>query len=201
MNTIDHATLAALIAGIDKTARDHEREWGIDRLPTLVDDDLRAKFYRQRAKWSEAIERAYDSGDRPLTPDRLETIQALGDGLKRGWAAMASTASGEGHRPISAEVWEMTLQDGSKAALVRSTAEAGYLVDEGRYKAVWTLDEIANVIAINLTAAFVEAKTVWPGAVIMRPTTPLTREGDDLPFGDELPVVNGRTLDLEAEFG
>jgi hypothetical protein len=219
MNTEDHATLAAIIRGVDATAREHEREWGSDRLFDLIDDELRAKFYRQQAKWSAAIEAAYETGACPLTPAELETVQTLSEGLRRGWAAMAEQAAENGARAIRPEIWEMTLADGSKAALVRSSAEASVIdcVPE-RYVSIWTLDEIVNVIAINLPASIAEAKTAWPKTVILKGPK-WNPQGDEIPFGSDdgqvednaeafgkiniAPVVvtPRGPIDLEAEFG
>lgn len=191
MNTTDHATLAALIAGVDQTARAHEQEWGLDRLPMLVSDDLRAKFFRQQAKWSDALNVAYETNDRPLTPPELTTLADLSAGLQRGWSAMGAQATESGHRALRPEIWEMRLSDGSKAALVRSVAEAGHVADQiahggSTYVAVWTLDEIVNVIAINLPTVIAEAKSVFPAAKLQVPDGPKwTPEGDAIPFGEE----------------
>ena len=186
MTPQDAATLQALIEAIDLTARQHERTWGLDRLPSLVPTDLRARFYRQQAKWSEAVNDAYEL-QRPLTLDEIDQITATTAALQRGWAAMAASAEQEGHEPISATVWEMRLSDGSKAALVRTVAEAAHVLDTGRYVAVWTLDEIVNVIAVNLSKAIVEAKAVRSRTKTDRSWV---REGDDIPFGsDERPDV------------
>ena len=57
----DHATLKAYIDGVDAIARAAETAWGIGRLPMLVDDELRAKFYRQQARWRFALETAYEA--------------------------------------------------------------------------------------------------------------------------------------------
>lgn len=202
----DHATLAALIRGVDATAREHEREWGSDRLFDLIDDDLRAKFYRQQAKWSAAVNEAYETSEgRPLTRDQLDQITQLSEGLRRGWAAMASQASEKGARAIRPEIWEMVLADGSKAALVRSMAEASVLdVVPGRYVSIWTLDEIVNVITINLPASIAEAKTVWPKAVILKGPK-WNPGGDEIPFGDVESVaaegVEGGAEDPAEAFG
>ena len=132
---------------------------------------------------------------------------------------MAAQASEKGARAIRPEIWELTLSDGSKAALVRSSAEASVIdcVPE-RYVSIWTLDEIVNVIAINLPASIVEAKTVWPKAVILKGPK-WNPQGDEIPFGsddglvedaaeafgkiDIQPVVEKPRgpIDLEAEFG
>lgn len=197
----DHATVAALIAGLDAVARDHEKTWGLDRLPLLVGDDTRAKFFRQKARWSAAIEQAYETDPRPLAQDQLADLRSLTDGLKRGWQAMGEEAEKNGHQAISPTVWEMTLADGAKAAVVASAADAA-AIEPNRYVQIWTLDEIANVIEINLAAAFVQAKTIWPQSVVKLTGPKWSPQGDEIPFGDEpqpaAPMTAG--ADLASEF-
>ena len=45
----------AILDGLDETARQMERKWGVGRLRLLVDDALRAKFDAQKAKLDAAI--------------------------------------------------------------------------------------------------------------------------------------------------
>jgi len=166
---------------------------------------MRSRFYRQQTKWSSAISNAYEMQCN-LTVTDLSAIQALSEGLRRGWVAMATQAAQNGAKPIDAEVWEMRLHDGSKGAMVRSAAEARHLVetgrDEGTYVAVWTLDEIVNVIAINLGAAVVEAK-IAKQAPKEKLDTSWIKHGDAIPFGDNpTGSVGGHavSVDVLADF-
>lgn len=197
MTPTDAATLQALIEGADATAREHEQTWGLDRLPTLVDDPLRARFYRQKAKWSTVMEDAYNL-QRSLTPAELEAAVEMTAALKRGWQAMATQAAKNGAEPITADVWEMRLSDGSRAALVRTTAEAAHVIDtgrdDGRYVAVWTLDEIVSVIAANLSVSVSKAQAVK--ALSPKVDRSWLREGDAVPFGDE-PALTRVLADFE----
>lgn len=187
MTPEDHATVAAYIAGVDKVAREHEHEWGIGRLEYLADDELRAKFGRQMAKWRSAIDAAYDTPDRSPAPKAvLDAVRDTGHGVARGWAALASTALADGHKPVEATVWEVGLANGSVAALVRTTAEGAKVLDDGRYKIVFTLDEVAHIFAINMAPIVTEAKRVFPGATVfgVRETVDRswTKNGEQIPF-------------------
>lgn len=192
MSCTDHATLAAWIAGVDKVATEHEREWGVGRLEYLADDELRAKFARQMVKWREALEAAYDyPADRPIPVAIMEAAQEAGGGVKRGWLALSTRARLEGFEPIEATIWEVALENGFVAALVRTNAEAAKVLDDGRYKSVYTLDEVANIFAANLAPALQEAKRVFPGATLSvgRGGTAWIAKGDAIPFGDTVDVV------------
>lgn len=179
----DCATLQAHVHGVDAVAKAAEAEWGVERLPMLVDTDLRAKFYRQGAKWEEALRAAW--GAKILTRDLLDAVAAKSAAMQRAWAALIDAASVAGHRPIRPEVWEARLKDGSVAAIVQTNAEAAHVLADGRHVNVWTLAEVANVIDA-LPDAIGQAKTVFPGAKFVAPANDRSwvRNGDAIPFGD-----------------
>lgn len=176
----DCATLQAYFEGVDHARSEAEAEWGVGRLPMLVSDDMRAKFNRQKARWSNAYQAAWNS-DR-LTAAQLADVQSAAGGMQRAFAALATAASEAGHRPIKPWVWETTLADGSVAAVVQTDAEAAHVIAEGRCVQVYTLAEIANVIDA-LPPALKLAKTVFPGATVQTPhDRSWVRDGDPIPF-------------------
>jgi hypothetical protein len=175
----DCATLKAHADGVDNTARAMEEKWGMDRLPLLVSDDTRAKFYRQKVKWYDALEAAW-STDRLTGPQMADAIAKCAS-MTRAWLALDAEASQKPVQPLSAEVWEVRLQDGTIAALCRSTASAGHVISEGRYVAVYTADEIANVLDA-LPGSILKAKEIWPGAKIQKSKNPMPVGGDPIPF-------------------
>ena len=174
----DAATLAAYVAGVDRAAVEMETKWGMDRLPMLVSDDLRAKFNRQAASWSEAVAAAYDA-DR-VTGAQMQAVTVKAAAMQRAWAALDAFAEEAGHRAIAPWVWEARLHDGSVAAVVQTNAEASKVITEGRFLRVFTLEEIANVIdALGVVSL---AKATFPGAKIQP-----TRRTHMLPFDDAIP--------------
>lgn len=181
----DCATLQAHLDGVDQVAKEAEAEWGVDRLPVLVDVELRAKFYRQRVKWMDAMQTAW--GSKMLTRDQLDAVAGKSAAMQRAWGALVDAASVAGHRPIRAEVWEARLKDGSVVALVQTNAEAAKVLADGRHVQVYTLAEVANVIDA-LPEAIGLAKVVFPGAKFVVPEAAgdrtWLRHGDVIPFGD-----------------
>jgi len=175
----DCAALAAYIAGVDDFARIAETKWGMDRLPMLVTDDLRAKFNRQADLWSQAITEAHEA--RHLTRDQLQAVVARSAAMKRAWTALDIAAEEAGHRPVAPWVWEARLKDGTVAAIVQTNAEASHVIAEGRHVAVYTLEEVANVI--DSLGSLSIAKQIFPGAKV-RPQrdTSWVRHGDPVPF-------------------
>jgi hypothetical protein len=180
----DAATHQAYFAGADEAARQAEAKWGIDRLPLLVDAELRAKFERQRVRFREALEAAWSAD--PVTRDHLERVASASGAMERAWQALDRAAEEAGHRPVIANVWEVALADGTIAAFVQSNAEAGKVVAEGRYLRVFTLAEVGNVLDA-LPELVNRAKETFPGATIQPRRTPSDRswargDGDAIPF-------------------
>jgi hypothetical protein len=181
----DCATLQAHLDGVDHVAKEAEAEWGVDRLPMLVEAELRAKFYRQREKWREAMETAW--GSKMLTRDQLDAAASKSAAMQRAWRALEVAATEAGHRSIRANVWEARLKDGSVVAVVQTNAEASKVLADGRHVNVYTMAEFANVIDA-LPEAIGMAKTVFPGAKFVVPEAAgdrtWLRQGDAIPFGD-----------------
>lgn len=160
----DAATLAAHIMGVDEVARRYETEWGVGRLPMLVDDEMRAKFMRQGARFRDAFEAAYAS--KVLTRDQLDAAAKAAGGMQRAWVALDAAAKAAGHKPVDPDIWEAVLEDGSIACIVRTNADASKVLRDGRALNVWTLDEVAR--AIDALPDIVRAaKETWPGTKVV----------------------------------
>lgn len=182
MTNEDSITLKALIDGLDETARAMEAKWGVERLPLLVDDELRGKFERQRAKTYEALQAAYQA--KFMTRDLLEATTKAVTALKRGWGVLDAQATETRQMPISAvvTVLEGRTHDGMVLAVVGTNAEARHVLQEGRAMVVLTLEEIANLLA-SAGSVITETKRLFPGAVVAKSRTPTP---DWYPDGDEI---------------
>ncbi len=186
MPTPDDAnTLTALVAGLDATAKAMEAKWGVERLPLLVPAELRAKFEAQRTKCYEALEDAWHSD--MLTRDQLERAKRMVVGMERGWAALDAAATQDSQLPIAAvtTVLETAGHHGRVIAVVASNAEASHVMAEGRAVDVYTMEEIANIVAA-LPEAITAARRVFPGAQVQPPKRDRSwvKDGDPIPFGD-----------------
>lgn len=186
----DAITLAAIYDQIQIARAEAEAVWGRDRLRGLVSPDLAERMARQLGRWSLAYEAAW-AADR-VTGDQMEAVRAAGAATARGWAAMHAAATEAGHRPLTAEVWEVGLEGGGLVAIVRDNDAAAHVLADaaGRYGAVYTLAEIGCVIDA-LPKAMAEAKAEWPAAKLQTPeprdrswsTGPRHLQGDEIPFG------------------
>ena len=159
----DQTTLKAHIDGVDHIAQRMEAKWGVDRLPLLVDAEMRAKFYRQGQRMREALEACY--GAKVITRDMLDAVAKATGGMERAWAALDKAATEKGEKPIDPDVWETALSDGSLVAIVQTNADASKVIRDGRLKNVWTLEEVAR--AIEAFPDIVRSiKEKFPGALV-----------------------------------
>ena len=165
----------------DATAAQMEAKWGVDRLRLLVGPELREKFDRQRY----LLNRAIWHGE-------LEDVRRESGRAVKAWLALDVAATAAGATPLDALVWEVavgTADDVHVAAIVPDNAHAHRVIAEGRKVAVYTLEEIARLLAAMPTVA--KAKTLWPGATVTASRKsiddPLLAIGDtDTPLDDDI---------------
>jgi hypothetical protein len=170
------------IDGVDATAMAMEQKWGAGRLRLLVSPELREKFDRQRYLWNQAIWH----GD-------LESIRVQSARMTSAWKALDGAAVAAGALKLDPVVWEVTLEDGRVAAIVRTYEEAHDVIRQNRAVITFSLDEIGRMIS-NYPAVLA-AKSVFPGATVeavRRPADPLNAIRDssgglDDPIDDPLP--------------
>lgn len=166
----------AVIDTTDQVAATMEAKWGCGRLRLLVAPELTEKFDRQRYKWNQAIWH----GD-------LEEVRLQAGRMTAAWRALDQAAINAGAQPLAPNVWEITLADGTVAAIVPDHAQAHAVVAQGRKVVVYSLDEISRMLSDYRRVT--EAKITFPGAVV----TDVRR-----PQGDPLDAVIDTQLDLDA---
>ena len=135
-----------------------EVKWGRDRLRLLVDTALREKFDRQRyltsqARWS----------------GQLDDVQREARRMAAAWRTLDKAATESGAQVLDPAMWEVTLDDGTVATLVREPQLANRVLADGRRINVYTLQEIANMI--SAFPEVVQAKETFPGAKVEKTKT------------------------------
>ena len=102
----------------------------------LVNEDLRARFDRQRLAYNRSVWR----GD-------LAEVETHAGAMIRGYEALDKAAMEGGAEKLGLpQVWELILPDGSIGALVQSEAEAEVVLDSAAYQMVWTTHEVSEVL-------------------------------------------------------
>lgn len=175
----DHYKKRSLTEGLDHLAKQMETKWGVDRLPLLVSDQLRAAFYQQKDLLNEAL----TSGD-------LALIDIQVGGMKRAWEALDQAATQSGQPILSADIWEVKLPvSGRVVAFVKTSAEAQAIARPDLE--TWTVSEIAQLID-GMDENVRAVKQLFPGAEVTAITKKETpSQTDEKPFdwskGDEIP--------------
>jgi hypothetical protein len=163
--------IRSMVDGLGQVAASMEQKWGIGRLRLIVSDVLRARFDEQKDRLDAAIQ---------FGQERHVAVQV--EAMKRAWIFLDRSASDDGQKPLSPEVWECTLPgSGEVVSIVRTEAEAHHVARESR---VFTVAEIATLIeALGGTALAV--KQVFPGAALVgvrrKPPVDWSR-GDEIGF-------------------
>lgn len=143
----------AAIDGADALEVELELKWGRARLPLLVSQELREKFYRQKYLFSHARWRG-----------ELIDVQRESDRMIKAWKALDRAATAAGAIPIDPAVFEVRLADGTVAAIVREPDLANKVALDGRKVNVYTLEEIGRMISAFPEIAAV--KEAFPGAEV-----------------------------------
>lgn len=163
----------AEIDEVDLVAVEAERHWGPGRLRLLVGPELRAKFDSQRLKLDTAIQ----TGE-------LEDVRREARRMVTAWKALDRTAREAGKLPVQPDCWEVALDGGMVAVIVRDEEKAGLVRDCGREKVVYTLEEVARLLKAYPTLA--KAKAAFSGATVTKISVPPDRAdrlfSDDIPF-------------------
>ena len=176
----------AHIDGADDVANQMELRWGVGRLRLLVSADMRERFDRQRYLYAQAVQH----GD-------LEAVIQQSRRMIAAYTTLDRLALEAQAQALDREVFEVVLDGGRVAAVVRTMEAARFINAQGRDVTVYTMEEIGHLL--SGFGAIVKAKQVWPGAAVEKvyrpiqdplnaigdPTgfdSPLDGDGDEIPF-------------------
>ena len=152
-----------------------EAEWGIDRLPDLVDMELRDRFNRQMQKLNDAI-RADDGHE-----VKRQVVVTL-----KGYAKLIEVATANGHKPLTGEAWEAQVDDGSIVCITRNPDEACKAARERKGVTVYSVDEVARIITMwqrdNVDGMVAATKAAFEGAQVAAARYKDEVKDDELPF-------------------
>lgn len=167
----------AALATYDAVVRASEVKWGIDRLPLLVEADLRDRFWAQMDVLNAALEKG--SG--------VEVEEAVASTI-RGVQALERRAEELGAQPVTGEVWEETTPNGAVVAVCRDASEIAKIRDDGRVDRVYTMSEVAAIVEAweesKPGQAVNKVKSLFDGATIesVRPKAVESDLNDEIPF-------------------
>lgn len=158
-------SISAMIMTVDERARDCNRKWGTNRLPHLVPFEWLERFRSQKRKWETAC---FECAGSPKAED-IDTVRKHGEAMLRAFDRLEDLAVEAGHLPTPPQQWEFELKDGTPVILVRDRAEMGQVDPKGRAAQVWSLEEVADIIA--KFPSIVLLKESFPGAEVVQMRT------------------------------
>ena len=167
----------AALATYDAEVRSRDVRWGVDRLPLLVEAELRDRFWAQMDLLNAAI--AKGSG--------VEVEEAVAATV-RGVQALERRAIERGAEPVSGEVWEETTPQGAVIAVCRDASEIAKIRDDGRIDRVYTMAEIAAIVErweeTKAGQVTNKVKSLFDGATIesVKPKPAEIELDDEIPF-------------------
>lgn len=158
----------------DEVVSAKEREWGVDRLPWLAGEALRARFDDQMVKLNEAIE-------------SMQDVEHQCEVTLRGVAALERAAIDAGYKPLTGEYIEGAMPDGRVLAVVPNDYEVGRVKRDNPHLVVYSVSEVAKIIAAfkdeGEPSLVDSVKDVFEGAVVEKVKTKTEMMlNDEVPF-------------------
>jgi len=159
----------------DRVVSDYERRWGVERLPLLVDPELRDRFWSQMDKLNAAIH-----ADNPVEVEHQVQVTL------RAYAALEAKARELGNKEIEGVAWTAPMDDGRVVAIVRDVHEIGVIKKDMPDAMVYSVQEVAAILAAwagqqkNNTVDTI--KDMFPGAHVTKVTKLEEELDDEIPF-------------------
>jgi hypothetical protein len=148
--------LNSLALGVVARKRKADQRWGLDRLAELVSEETRLKYWRQIHR----CRLAYQSRD-------VESYRSAVGGMMRAYDALEKEAESGGAEPLHEDVLEGQREDGSVFA-VAANADSAWAYSQQRVEVdVWTLDELAVILAAPVFTQAIRLKRAMPGTEVM----------------------------------
>jgi len=168
---IKDARIQSALWDYDRAISDAEQTWGVDRLPYLVGDEIRKKWWRNVDTLNDAV-RARDD----------ETVQRLVPNMIKGIGVMIQKAIEIGEKPLEANILETPMKDGKILRVVKAWPENSYRQRKNERDVVtYSIEEVARMLEKN--SLVVATKVAFPGATITKVRTPSEELIDDeIPF-------------------
>ena len=171
----EYAKVQSALVDYDKVASEFERKWGMDRLPELVDAELRERFWEAVHRLNVAI----DKND----PDE---VRRHADAAARGWYALDRSASDAGALPPSGEGYDARIDETRVLRVCRTIEDATVSQRERPDVVAVSVEEIARIWKIwDERDILAQAKQAFPGAEILEVREKTDGKGalnDEIPF-------------------
>lgn len=168
---IKRSRIQSLLWEYDRAIVEAEATWGTDRLPYIVGEDLRLKWWRN-----------VDALNQAVTQNDVDAVAVAVPRMIKGIARLIEEAQAAGHKPLKPDVWETPMGD-KILRIVRAYPEHSDQVDKRPGVVTYSLEEIARIADHHSHALVNKIKETWPGATVQQVRT-ITQEmlDDEIPF-------------------
>lgn len=155
---------------LDRLASAMEKKWGVDRLYSLVNSDLAAKFGKAKGKLDKAIR----SSDAKMVVKKSAVMM-------RAWKALDSAAEENQCKPIDGDIWVGQSEGGKKYAFVRDNAVRWAKYKDFKDYEIVTVEQAIRIIeGSNFVTTLEEIKNIFPKSTIK--SIKGNFENDEIPF-------------------
>ncbi len=166
IGNVTHESIYHSLRPLDEMVHQMEKRWGVDRLPSLVESELAARFGAAKAKLDAAI----DENEPAEVQKRVRVMM-------KGWKTLSDAAEKAGAAEISAGIWEGRADSGVKYAFCRTDAEAHLAAKERKDYRVFSVAELVRLLEARYSN-LMAAKRHFPGATVEK----VRQIDDEIPF-------------------
>ena len=169
---VGNAKAATAVAEYEARVNEVEARWGVNRLPHIVDEELRERFFKQIDRLEAAAE-----GDSALDVEHQVEVTL------RGFEALEKAARASGANELTGVAWSSRSSDGSKTvAIVNDVAEISGVRRTMPGAEVYSVNEVANILAAwsGKNDGIAQIKKAFPGAYV-------ENMNGGYPFDDDIP--------------
>ena len=157
-NSLNSKKVQSAIIELDKIVSDIEARWGIDRIPMLIDQNLRERFDMQLERLNKAIQ--MDIG---------VEVKREAEAMGRAWLHVEKIAVANGHKELTGEFWQAAMPDGRVLAITQNFDEQYKVSKQYPDMLVYSVEEVANILSSwEDHKTVVMAKNLFLGAEVVR---------------------------------
>ena len=171
-NSLNSQKVRSAIIELDKIVSDMEARWGIDRLPELIDEQLRERFNLQLDRLNKAID--MDVG---------VEVKTEAEAMARAYQHIEKVAIANGHKELTGEFWQAPMPDGRVVAITQNFEEQNKVSKQYPDMLVYSVQEVANILANwKDHEVAVMTKHLFPGAEVTAVREKEMIDDQELPF-------------------
>ena len=171
-HSLNSKKVQSAIIELDKLVSDMEARWGIDRLPSLIDEQLRERFELQLDRLNKSIE--MDVG---------VEVKREAEAMARAYQHIEKVAIANGQKELTGEFWQAPMPDGKVLAITQNFDEQYKVSKQYPDMIVYSVEEIANVLAgWEDHKTIVMAKHLFQGAEVVDVREKEFIDDQELPF-------------------